>query len=677
MLTLIKQMSSYFDEFRPSASSSNEAPRVSLRIEPTKLVVNDNFQLKDETIDNLPKMPKLSDGDENIQQRVMDIITGTVARGTSAQWGVFDEDTKETLCGEENPHVRILTIREGLHPDLNLDDDPSAYDVTFVYIHNDGETPDENTLNAFNNAQLFKRILFSLELATKKAKKLARLSERNLPSFTRSITRDLYDFWKSPFLQKNKGEFASVLLFCKNCQFEFAVLSVAYGKNDQLFLHERADEKFVSSPVLRYVDHYGNFQSTDQSSPIFRLFLTYLMKSRRMPEDQAHQKTTLILQELQELSVQRKLKKNDVLSYFFHYIEIPCFDWVGNLEFIHGSQVMRDEFNELEQVREMSILKNGACTLNMALAMMQLRKRSPVFYLHNAGGIGGCRCYSNAASSNDMITLKAFSALLELQELLQPKNIFHEFQMFNSNHCLPELNPERYESYTHSQFLFIDYKTAAFLFTERNGILMINPEFEDIRQSQNRDFLMKQNEANETLKTRWKKYMNSKQTANHKKQPKFENDDFDLLEEDSDKEEATVFNYPRGEASIGKAPRGQASFIDEGFRGNDKPSRETGKHGRDKFDFRYQPGEDLTFEHVDDEEDLDEYQPNQPDEDAPGKHGRDNFDFLYQPGEDLTTEHVDKEEDPNEYQPNQLDEDDGGRFHKKPRRQNLFWYDDL
>jgi hypothetical protein len=85
----------------------------------------------------------------------------------------------------------------------------------------------------------------------------------------------------------------------------------------------------------------------------------------------------------------------------------------------------------------------------------------------------------------------------------------------------------------------------------------------------------------------------------------------------------------------------------------------------------------LTFEHVDDEEDLDEYQPNQPDEDAPGKHGRDNFDFLYQPGEDLTTEHVDKEEDPNEYQPNQLDEDDGGRFHKKPRRQNLFWYDDL
>ena len=52
----------------------------------------------------------------------------------------------------------------------------------------------------------------------------------------------------------------------------------------------------------------------------------------------------------------------------------------------------------------------------MALAMMQIRKRSPVFYLHNAGGVGGCRCYSNAASSNEMITLNAVNALSELRE---------------------------------------------------------------------------------------------------------------------------------------------------------------------------------------------------------------------------------------------------------------------
>ena len=215
--------------------------------------------------------------------------------------------------------------------------------------------------------------------------------------------------------------------------------------------------------------------------------------------------------------------------------------------------------------------------------------------------------------------------------------------MFNSNHCLPELNPEKYESYTNTHFLFIDYKTAAFLFTERNRILMKNPEFENIRQEQNRDFLMKQDEANETLETRWKKYLNSKQTANHKKQPKFENDDFDLIEIDSDKEveEATVFKYPREKAPKGKSPRGEASrgekgSIGEGFRGNDKPSQETGKHGRDNFQFRYQPGEDLTTEHV-------------------------------------------VEEDPIKYQPNQTDEDDeddpilqfGGRFHKKPRRDKI------
>ena len=508
---------------------------MSLRKSPSQIYVNPQFKLSPENVENLPKMAKVSAADENIQERVMDIIKGTVARGTSAKWGVYDDDLKETICDEENPHVRVLTIREGLHPEMDPDSDPTAYDVTYVYIHNNGIKPDENTLNVFNT-QFFKRISYSLERATKKSRKLIKLGEPNVSRYLLSIIEPLYAFWQNPFVPDRKGEFASVLLFCKNCQFEFAVLSITYGKNDQVFLSEKQDDAFVKSSLLEDVEIHGAFGSTTQHSPIFRLFMDFLTENRGVPEANARDEVTEILKELVKLSETRKITTDDVLSYFFSYIEVPCFEWVGNYELIHGTQVMRDEYNEFEKVRKMSILKNGACTLNMALTMMQIRKRSPVFYLHNAGGVAGCKCYANAAASNDMITLAWSNVKKELQELIQCRDPRHEFKMFNSNHCIPELNPYRHKTYTNwdAQFLFIDYTTAVYMFTERNRILVRNDAFLRLQGELDDSYKTLQQSLNESLTSRWEQYEKAQKSASHKKHPGFVNDDFNIDDDDDE-----------------------------------------------------------------------------------------------------------------------------------------------
>ena len=240
-----------------------------------------------------------------------------------------------------------------------------------------------------------------------------------------------------------------------------------------------------------------------------------------------------------KLSEKRFITTDDILPYFLSYIEVPCFEWVGNYELIHGTQMMRDEYNEFEKVRKMSILKNGACTLNMALTMMQIRKRSPVFYLHNAGGVAGCKCYANAAASNDMITLARSDAKEELQELIQCRDPRHEFKMFNSNHCIPELNPYRYKTYSSEsvQFLFIDYTTAVYMFTERNRILMSNDAFLHSPGELNDAYITLQKNLNESLTSRWEQFEKAQKSANYKKHPGFENDDFDIDDDDEGDEQ--------------------------------------------------------------------------------------------------------------------------------------------
>lgn len=88
-------------------------------------------------------------------------------------------------------------------------------------------------------------------------------------------------------------------------------------------------------------------------------------------------------------------------------LDVLKYEYVGNIE----SQLSPSHTKLVKVAKEDSrgpLSVSGACTWNMSLTMGLLQK-DPFNYacmaLENAGGYGGCKCYSTAASSQGLITL--------------------------------------------------------------------------------------------------------------------------------------------------------------------------------------------------------------------------------------------------------------------------------
>jgi hypothetical protein len=369
---------------------------------------DEKFEITPKKVENLPKIPKLLHNDENIQQRTFDIINGTVQKGTKSVWGLRDE-LGNLICDEKNPQLRILTIREKMSNTEN-EKPPDNYTVTYVYLCNDGNQIRDDVNYALNSGILLK-FKKSIESTMKHVKKADSGVLRNV----RKTVETFNEFWQNPFVAYKKSEFASVLLFCHSCEEDSSICSVIWGKNDKLFLPR--DTSFVNADIFNEVEVYGQIHESIEDE-IVNTCLEYLTEICHMKEDDARSRLTLMIHELREKK--EHLTKADIFSYFIDYIEVPCFKRVSNLEMIHATKSMSSEYDQLKKVKQVSVLKNGSCTLNMALTMKQLKEKSNVFYLENAGGIAGCKCYTNAAATNGMVTMVSenSSAFDNLHELL-------------------------------------------------------------------------------------------------------------------------------------------------------------------------------------------------------------------------------------------------------------------
>ena len=170
------------------------------------------------------------------------------------------------------------------------------------------------------------------------------------------------------------------------------------------------------------------------------------------------------------------------------FVDIPHIDWVGNLELAFNKsntyKSLKRMKEQLKENTEMSlVVRNSSCTLAMSLTLMHLRRNGyKIIDLNNAGQIGGCMCYSNAASVNDMISIFGNSTQ-GLMELLFDENPFYQFKVFNRNDCLRTTSQYAFDG----NMYFIDIPSAVCLFTKHKerSQLRVAEEEDDDKEDEN------------------------------------------------------------------------------------------------------------------------------------------------------------------------------------------------
>ena len=445
-----------------------------------------------ENIANLPEAPKLKPADANIQQRVLDIICGTVARGTESKWGIpLHSDSDIIIGGENDPNLRILNILEEIpfehlasssSDSPGFSNQPTFYKVTYIYVYNNGIVPDANITQQFTSGanSFFQKISKHLDEL--------KFHAQPLQNYLSSITYMVNSFWKFPFNPNRQGEFAGLLIFSRNIDeidqpFEekinindgLSVISMLWGRNSKCcIMTSDVESQFNIYPFTLIGDK--NLGKTN-TSLISTKCKRYLVFYKKMLEVDASNLVQRIFEDLNKKIAQNVyVNKNDLLCYLFDHINIPCFEWVGNCEEIYQTGAL-SVTEDLRKIRKLTVLKNGSCTLNMSLTMMQLRKQGElIMYLNNAGGIAGCKCYSNAASTNGLLSfLSEKNAFYNLNELILCDEPDMVFKLFNSNHCDGTINKASdYQKYFGKtrEFLFIDFETAVRIFTRRHDLLL-------------------------------------------------------------------------------------------------------------------------------------------------------------------------------------------------------------
>jgi hypothetical protein len=486
--------------------------------------VDDDFTLSDANFANLPPMQKLADEGENVQQRIIDIISGTVAAGTKVKWGIdmkTDDGGFIRIGTEDSDFFKILDITE------EKPDKKGFYHVIYIYLQDQSldliSDEELRELNHIREALLTYPSLVKLRenpehiMENTKTLGLIGVEQSALLMFI-NLVNDMTQEYTSINQEPN---FGGLLLFSDggSGETDYVVSACQTGYVKTVFpnTNKSLDNLLLKITRVQRIDQID----TD------RLFQLMVMTDRgendrgandrgandRGENDRGANDTggndrdddatetqveivkQMISRVMEWASDHPDLKWNPthVRRCFSNFINVPYIDYVGNLEAANEGnpflKVFRNiktalktpetpEISETPETPEISetqgkaqptraAIANSSCTLSMSLTLMQLRNQGcEMFELHNTGEVGGCMCYSKAALVNQMISLIGkFNT--NFHEMYNGDDASHAFRIFNNNHCNPKLNPQHTNYSDSNSMFFIDIATAVSLFTNR------------------------------------------------------------------------------------------------------------------------------------------------------------------------------------------------------------------
>lgn len=405
---------------RKLISTLNEAFAYFLKHPPsTSFPTNDDLSY-------LPPLPRSDASATQFEEKVHNIITGTVARSTTeARWGMnIDGQSVGTF---EDPTFKLYTISE-----IDPTDPTQTYSVYYIYLTQSA---------SYESFKLFKKqtacgktltkVLERSVLAVENLKKSG-LYSKDL-SYETSTLFAANRYWNEPDKMIERGLWVSLLGFSSDCSNTAVILSTTIGSIQDFPVALYNDFKPAEKIKVPYFNLVGNIETISAHG------LKYKQDFGVDNDTDEFEPDTEMRREAHRLNKIRTRYKEDQKA------DIPA------------------------------SIQTGSCTLNMALTMMVLRSlKYDVMYLENAGDIPGCKCYSTAASANEMFSLVFKSDDLLLYPLdkvsrgdgtqLQTEK-YKLFRLFNSMHCDPKTyfvrtvkRAEESDIHAHNYMFFIDRK---------------------------------------------------------------------------------------------------------------------------------------------------------------------------------------------------------------------------
>lgn len=416
---------------RPLISTKNEA-----FAQVIKRPTSSTFPTHDD-LSYLPPLPRVNDSVLKFEEKVHNIITGTVARSTTeSRWGMKIGLRNVGLFSD--PIFKLYTITE-----IDPTNTSQTYSVFYIYLTY-GSSYEEFKLFRSQTAcgriitKSLERSVLAVELRRKSG-----LIHKDL-SYEKSALMVANRYWNEPEKMTEKGMWISLLVFSSDCSNTAVILSTTYGSLQDLPVaidNTQPEEKIrlpyislvgnietISAHALKYVQDIDSDMDTDSDEASYEPDMDMKQEARLLDE------------------IRSKYKEDEKQSS-----DIPA------------------------------SIQTGSCTLNMSLTMMVLRSlKHNMMYLENAGGIPGCKCYSTAASVNEM-----FSIVYKSDDLLMyplDKTIrgdgtqfqlekYKQYRLFNSTHCDPKSyfartvkRSEPSDLHKHNYMFFIDKKKLTDLY---------------------------------------------------------------------------------------------------------------------------------------------------------------------------------------------------------------------
>ena len=502
-------------------------------------LADDDFEVNDDNIENLPRFPKLPNRDENIQKRVLDILNGIVLTGTNVQWGIdvkTDDGSVITAGTEESEFMKILTITE------NVPGQSASYHITYVFLQND--TVDLVTFEQLQKFRFLQSIIrqhplfVNIKQTIDQAIQVIKIDEleQTIEFVALSTFRSLLDEMMNDYESRKRNYspvFGGILLFSMNrhgvneansaneansvneansapqqplsmmtmaCQVgELTTLVVDKLFNDptieSMFYRITEKQRFSEYDIQRLCKMFeqgwgGQIISSSEGGDDN---LTINTDDDRRDSITRFVKSVITeIKEWKDENPTLKWTRPQIQRKFFSYIESAHFASVANVEAVSkkindGDEHSNPTYDFFSNIKTLvhsdivlkSMMRNSSCVLSMSLTMMALRKQGvQVMDLFNMGKLKGCACYSNAASVNGMISFQNNYESVIL-ELINGVDVDYLFTIFNSNDCNERTNANYEQFEEDCEMCFISIPAAVCLFTKRAGRIQKQIEYVD------------------------------------------------------------------------------------------------------------------------------------------------------------------------------------------------------
>ena len=397
----------------------------------------------------LPKTEKINPigFQEKFKDKIFNIISGTVARGTSATWGIESIDGVK-IFDQDDPHINVFTVTE-THPSGR-----GKYKLTYLFMANNraddlGCVLKRNAAE-FSENPCLRSIFDSLRSAQSALKYPKATHYPTKISYEQQALKQIMNLIDNPTDTQN--EWFAVLLFSygdtdeeiEECVHKYAALSACYGVFEEIDVeHDNLDVKFADArktettifcPKILFV---GNLEMAS-SHAIQVVGVGDGDGSDRKDESDL------------------KVRPDDEVRKTFDV-------------FVKTKKAIMDRnFNALSTNEKIGLaLKNGSCTLIMSLTMRMLRHQHdfPIAALFNAAFIAGCKCYVTAASVNEMVTITGNNPSDSTNNILRDMFDYDidNIKIITANHCEPSL-VETVDKYVGREYIFIDSQVALAFF---------------------------------------------------------------------------------------------------------------------------------------------------------------------------------------------------------------------